>query len=80
MIRTIISLDNEEKKWLDKMAKKKQVSRAHIIRDAIHEYRKNHKDNIPTNLDVLLSKTKNIWEGRDGLRYQLTIRSEWDKK
>ncbi len=80
MIRTIISLDNDEKKWLDRMAKKKHVSMAHIIRTAIYEYRKKYKDNMPTDLDALLSQTKNIWENKDGLEYQSEIRHEWGKK
>jgi hypothetical protein len=67
------------KKWLDSMSKSKGMSMAQIIRNAIDEYRKNHSDDIPTELDSLLMQTKGIWKNKDGLSYQSNIRKEWDK-
>lgn len=78
MIRTIISLDSDEKHWLDEVAKKKHISMAAVIRNAIKAYRLQNANYVPTNIDVLLSKTKGIWEHHDGLDYQSTIRDEWE--
>ena len=78
MIRTIISLNAEEKHWLDMAAKKQHVSMAAIIRDAIHLYRAQHTTkHVPTKIDSLLTKTKGIWPHEDRLHYQKKIRDEW---
>jgi hypothetical protein len=79
MIRTVISLPANEKKWLDKMAKVKKVSMAQIIRDSIVEYHKNHIKEATTTIDTLLAKTKGIWRKNDGLKYQAGLRDEWEK-
>lgn len=78
MIRTIISLNENEKNWLDQISKLKHVSMAHIIREAIQEYRHNHSTQIKTDLDSLLEQTRGIWQGEDGLTTQNNIRDEWD--
>lgn len=80
MIRTVISLPTDEKKWLDQMAKKKKVSMAQIIRDSITEYHKNHATEAVTKIDELLAKTKGIWKKEDGLKYQCRLRAEWEKQ
>lgn len=79
MIRTIISLNENEKKWLDQMSKIKHVPMAAIIREAIQEYRRTHSDRMKTDLDSLLEQTRGIWRGEDGLTYQSNIRDEWDE-
>jgi hypothetical protein len=68
MIRTIISLNANEKKWLDKMAKAQHLSMAQIIRNAIKEYRQKHSNTVSTDIDSLLQETKGIWEGEEGLK------------
>ena len=79
MIRTIISLNPDEKHWLDAMAKKKHLSMAAVIRNAIKAYRLHHTNDVQSDIDILLSKTKGIWKHQDGLNYQLTIRDEWER-
>ena len=39
MIRTIISLDEESKKWLDQQAREENISAAELIRTALRKYR-----------------------------------------
>src|SRR5437870_2988257 len=51
MIRTIISLNENEKKWLDQMSQIKHVPMAQIIREAIQEYRQNHFNRSKTNFN-----------------------------
>jgi len=79
MIRTVISLNPDEKHWLEVMARKKHMSMAALIRNAIASYRLQDESRLPNSIDFLLSKTKGIWKHHDGLDYQMNIRDEWDK-
>ena len=79
MIRTIISLEKQDKKWLDHVAKTQHLSMAKVMRLAIKEYQLKHREITPTPLEVLLNKTKGIWPTEDGLTYQAKIRGEWEK-
>jgi hypothetical protein len=80
MLRTIISLEADEKDWLESMAKKKHISMAAVIRTAIKNYRLQHTSDVPSNFGRLLLKTKGIWQNQDGLDYQLSIRNEWEEE
>jgi hypothetical protein len=77
VIRTVISLDTNEKKWLDKTAKKQHISMAQLIRIAIKEYRDAHQEPSYTEIDYLLQQSKGIWPNEDGLKYQTNVREEW---
>jgi hypothetical protein len=78
MIRTIISLDEESKKWLDQQAREQNVSAAELIRTAVRKYRDEQKrDTLP--LSDLLKQTSGIWKAGDGLKYQRRLRKEWQK-
>ena len=79
MIRTVISLDPNDKQWLDTMAKEKHISMAALIRNAIMAFRLQNENHLPNDTDLLLSKTKGIWPHQDGLNYQLNLRDEWDQ-
>jgi len=79
MIRTVISLDPDEKHWLSQVAKHQHISMAKIIREAIREYRKNHPMK-QSKFDKLLEKTQGIWRKGDGLQYQTKLRDEWNHK
>jgi len=77
VVRTIISLDNQDKKWLDETARREGKPMTGVIREAIREYRTHHKAGEPTT-EELLEKTQGTWKNGDGLKYQRKIRSEWD--
>ena len=78
MIRTVISLDEESKEWLDQQARQEHVSTAELIRTAVRKYRDEKKrEALP--LSDLLKQTSGIWKGRDGLAYQRRLRKEWQK-
>ena len=78
MIRTVISIDEESKEWLDQQARRENVSTAELIRTAVREYRDEKKrETLP--LSDLLKQTSGIWKGGDGLSYQRLLRKEWHK-
>ena len=78
MIRTIISLDEESKEWLDRQARQENISTAELIRTAVKQYRAEKKGEAPS-IDDLLKQTSGIWKAGDGLTYQRRLRKEWQK-
>ena len=78
MIRTIISLDEESKEWLDRQAIQENISTAELIRTAVKKYRAEKKAEAPS-IDDLLKQTSGIWKAGDGLTYQRRLRKEWQK-
>lgn len=79
MLRTIISLDANEKAWLDQEAAIENVSMAEVVRKAIRFYRLSLKAQKSTHMDDILKKTAGIWKKEDGLTYQEKIREDWEK-
>ena len=78
MIRTVISLDEESKKWLEQQAREENISAAELIRTAVRKYRDEKKrETLP--LEDLLKQTSGIWKRGDGLTYQRRLRKEWQK-
>jgi Arc/MetJ-type ribon-helix-helix transcriptional regulator len=78
MIRTVISLDEESKEWLDQQARDENVSTAELIRTAVRRYRDERKGGAPSMKD-LLKQTSGIWKAGDGLTYQRRLRKEWQR-
>lgn len=77
MVRTVISLDPEDKRWLDQHAKETHVSMTEVVRRAVHLYRETTSRETPPLAD-LLEQTRGLWKRGDGLSYQTGIRGEWD--
>jgi hypothetical protein len=76
MVRTVISLNEEDKAWLDRRAEEEGISMTELVRRAVALLRTHvHKTDPP--LDTLLEETKGIWAAGDGLRYQERLREEW---
>jgi hypothetical protein len=63
MTRTIISMPEDEKAWLESYSRRHQISSAEIIRRAIREFRriKSGKD-----LAAVLRKTTGTWTSLKG--------------
>ncbi len=76
MVRTIISIEDDDKTWLDLKAAEEEVSRAELVRRAVRLYRK-ASETEARSLQRLLADTSGIWKGEDGLSYQLHVRDEW---
>ena len=79
MIRTVISLDRENKEWLDQRAEYENVSMAELIRIAVRQYREQMPPD-DASFDELLRQTSGIWKGKDALKHQRELRREWRKR
>jgi hypothetical protein len=79
MIRTLISLDPEDKLWLDRKAEEENVTMTELVRQAIRRYRVERETASPS-LDRLLAETSGLWSREDGLDYQQRLRQEWEEK
>jgi hypothetical protein len=78
MKRTIISLDNQDKKWLDKQASLRHVPMTEIVREAVHFYRHKIESENQPNFETLLQQTAGTWNKGDALQYQTKLRDEWE--
>jgi len=75
--RTIITLPQEDKEWLEGYSKAHMVSVAQAIRKGVRKLRET--EGLQT-YRALVEKTRGVWKQGDGLRYQVKRRSEWDRK
>jgi predicted transcriptional regulator len=80
MVRTIISLDPEEKAWLDEKARQTGKSMTAIVREAVARYRAQDAKRNKPSLAMLLERTRGIWKRGDGLAWQRKLRGEWGKR
>ncbi len=78
MTRTIISIPEDEKKWLDSFGRRHRISSAEVIRRAIREFRlkKPEKD-----LAAVLQETAGAWTSikGDSRDYVEAMRKEWER-
>jgi hypothetical protein len=73
MTRTIISLDDADRKWLAERAKATGVPVSGLIREAVRRMRQDEG----LDLGDLLKMTRGVWRGADGLEYQQRMRNDW---
>ena len=78
-VRTIVSLDAYDKRWADAESKRRGISLAELFRIVIRRFREHTALGEPRSFDDLLSETSGIWSGEDGLSYQESMRSEWER-
>jgi hypothetical protein len=76
MIRTIISMKPDDKRWLEQRARLENTSAAGLIRTLIDRYRRDVETAAGPD-DDLLGTTSGLWHEGNGLEYQRKIRSEW---
>lgn len=74
--RTIITISEQEKRWLATYSGLHGVSLAEAIRRGIACLKSAEGDNTYCKL---VQNTTGIWKQGDGLTYQNKIRSEWGK-
>ena len=79
MIRTIVSLDPDDKAWLDRKARQERTPMTRLVRRAIQRLREESESN-PSRFDVLLRETSGICRLGDGLAVQRRLRREWDRR
>ena len=77
LVRTVISLDDEQKAWLDRQAALRRVSMASLIRQAVSEFQVREQRASTASFQEVLKQTAGIWQAGDGLEYQERIRKEW---
>ena len=77
-MRTLVDIPDAELKKLTRLSKTDKVSRAQLVRCAIHDYLKARESKKPDTLD----ESFGMWADRgiDGLEYQMRIRKEWDRE
>jgi len=78
MIRTVVSLEKEDKAWLDRRAAQEHVTMTEIVRRAVRRMREDCASS-PEAFDALLRETAGLWERGDGLSYQAKLRTQWDR-
>ena len=78
MVRTLISLEAEEKAWLEKRAREEGVSMAELVRRAVRRMRSEGGGEGATTAE-LLTATSGTIAGEDGLVVQKRLRGEWDR-
>lgn len=78
MVRTVVSLSEKDKSWLDKKAAHDHVTMTEVVRRAIKHYRKCEQLHSAAPIKKLLDDTHGVWDKGDALDYQSSIRDEWD--
>jgi hypothetical protein len=73
MTRMILSLEDQDKSWLERKAREEGVSMAEVVRQAVRRMQHAEEES----LDQVLAATRGLWRKGDGLRYQRAVRREW---
>jgi len=79
MVRTIITLDDDDKAWLDRKARAERVPMTRLVQRAVKRLRKDSEAS-PSRFDALLRATAGMGKFGDGLKYQRRLRRQWDKR
>lgn len=79
MTRTIVSIPEDEKKWLESQSRRLRISSAEIIRRAIREYRLKESKK---SLAGVLRETAGTWTSVKGdtRDHVEALRKEWERK
>lgn len=72
--RTIITISDKDKSWLEIYSKNHGISMAETIRKSITQLKERESENL---YKTLVNETQGVWEKEDGLKFQDKIRSEW---
>ena len=74
--RTIISLPNPQKQWLEDVAKREGVAMTAVVRDAVAHYQQ-HLAVPMDDFAALGGRLQGTWKRGDGLVWQTQMRDEW---
>ena len=72
--RTIITISDDDKLWLENYSKAHGISMAESVRRGIKQLKENDTGEA---YKRLVLQTRGGWKGEDGLRYQDKLRAEW---
>jgi hypothetical protein len=73
--RTVISLRDADKQWLDEAAAKEGIATTELVRRAIQLLRERSLELPP--FGEVLRRTRGLWRVGDGLEHQTRLRDEW---
>lgn len=72
--KSVITISDEEKSWLESYSRARGISTAEAIRKAIKRLREQEGQSV---YQSLIAQTRGIWKKGDALEYQEKLRSEW---
>jgi hypothetical protein len=72
--RTIITLPEEDKQWLESYSRAHHISMAEAIRRGIRKLKDVEREGT---YRMHVRNSSGIWKSGDGLTYQEKIRSDW---
>lgn len=76
MKRTLISLSDADKAWLDATAAREGTAATELVRRAVRLLRQRESlERQP--FEEVLQRTQGLWRGGDGLEHQARLRDEW---
>jgi hypothetical protein len=78
VVRTVISLEEDDKAWLDAEAARERLPMTELIRRAVSRLRAEKRPPGPS-LEELLLQTRGLWKQADGLAWQRRLRAEWSR-
>ncbi|OGP69870.1 MAG: hypothetical protein A2Y80_09745 [Deltaproteobacteria bacterium RBG_13_58_19] len=73
--RIIITIQDDDKLWLEGYSKVHKISVAEAIRQGIGQLKKNQRHQT---YQKLVERTCGLWKKGDGLAYQKKMRAEWE--
>ena len=78
MTRTIISIPEDDKKWLESYGRRHEISSAEVVRRAIREFRRKKPEK---SLAAVLRETAGAWTSikGDSRDYIDVMRKEWER-
>jgi hypothetical protein len=74
--RTLISLEDRDKAWLDEAAAREGTAATELVRRAVKLLREREQLQQQPFGEVLL-RTRGLWRAGGGLEYQTRLRDEW---
>ena len=80
MIRTVISIDDDEKLWLDRKAKEEGTTMTEVVRQAIRQYRMGGRKSAGRGKTYaeILQLSKGTWTQGDAVAWVRKLRAkEW---
>jgi hypothetical protein len=78
MVRTIISLEDDDKRWLDDEAAREGVAMTEVVRRAVKQLRSELEHR--SDFEAMLVATAGLGTGEDGLDVQRRLRDEWERR
>ena len=73
MTRMLISLEENDRRWLEQKALEIGRPMSEVVRQAIRQAQESEQKPMKE----LLASTQGLWRKGDGLRYQRRVRKDW---